>query len=66
MAGHRYEVGDWVPFTLEPGIVVASYFVSLAGSITTVELLHRKKEGKGVARWYVVSTFLIRFLLKAI
>lgn len=47
----QYQEGDWIPFRLEPGIVVASYFVSLTGAITTVEILHRRKEGKGIYRW---------------
>lgn len=43
----QYEVGDTVPFHFIPGIVVASYFVSLVGAVTTVELLHRRTPGKG-------------------
>lgn len=51
MVDHSYHVGDWIPFRLDPGIVVASYFVSLTGAITTVELLNRRKEGKGLYKW---------------
>lgn len=47
----RYEPGDLVPFSFNPGIIVASYFVSLIGAVTTVELLHRRKEGKGITTW---------------
>lgn len=44
-----YGPGDYVPFNFDAGIIVASYIVSLIGSITTVELLHRKQEG---TKWY--------------
>ena len=47
----QYVSGDVVPFRFNPGIIVASYFVSLVGAITTVELLHRRKEGKGITGW---------------
>jgi len=46
-----YHEGEAVPFRFDPGIIVASYFVSLVGSITTVELLHRRREGKGLTSW---------------
>lgn len=52
-----YQPGDWVPFRLEPGIVVASFFVSLVGAITTVELLQRRTNAKGWATWYVEGVF---------
>lgn len=41
-----------MPFHFSSGIIVASFFVSLIGSVTTVELLHRKREGKGWTVWY--------------
>jgi hypothetical protein len=50
-SGLSYTSGDVVPFRFDPGIIVASYFVSLIGSITTVELLHRRREGKGITSW---------------
>jgi hypothetical protein len=46
-----YEPGNIVPFRFNPGIIVGSYFVSLIGAVTTVELLHRRKEGKGITTW---------------
>lgn len=46
-----YDAGESVPFRFDPGIIVASYFVSLVGAITTVELLHRRREGKGLTSW---------------
>jgi NO-binding membrane sensor protein with MHYT domain len=39
----QYSVGDVVPYRYNPPIVVASCVVALLGSITTVELLHRKR-----------------------
>lgn len=54
---YGYSEGDEVPFHFQSGVIVASYFVSLVGSITTVELLHRKREGKGWTTWYERSKF---------
>ncbi|KAK5162749.1 hypothetical protein LTR04_003026 [Oleoguttula sp. CCFEE 6159] len=51
LAGVQYQDGDIVPFHINPGIVVASYFVSLAGTITTVEQLHRRVTGKKWLKW---------------
>jgi hypothetical protein len=48
-----YQPGDLVPFRLNAGIVVASFFVSLIGAITTVELLQRRTNAKGWTAWYV-------------
>jgi hypothetical protein len=50
--GHPYAIGDLVPFRFTWYIILVSYFVSLAGSLTTVELLHRRKPGKGWLSWY--------------
>jgi len=46
-----YQPGDLVPFRLHAGIVVASFFVSLIGAITTVELLQRRTGAKGWTTW---------------
>jgi hypothetical protein len=46
-----YVVGEEVHFHFASGIIIASFFVSLVGAFTTVELLHRKKEGKGWVSW---------------
>jgi NO-binding membrane sensor protein with MHYT domain len=48
----QYRIGDNVPFQFSSGIIIASFFVSLVGSVTTVELLHRRREGKGWILWY--------------
>lgn len=61
-----YQPGDWVPFELSPGIVVASYFVSLVGSVTTVELLHRRVTGKSWHNWYVTLTLDFRPALRPV
>ncbi|PNS14019.1 hypothetical protein CAC42_6532 [Sphaceloma murrayae] len=42
----NYVAGDIVPWHFSPGLVVASFFASLIGTILTVELLHRKRLGK--------------------
>lgn len=41
-----YHPGDIVPWHFVPGIIVASFFASLSGTLLTVELLHRKRLGK--------------------
>ncbi|KAF2100668.1 hypothetical protein NA57DRAFT_37426 [Rhizodiscina lignyota] len=66
MTDSPYKSGDWISFRLEPGIVVASYFVSLTGAITTVELLHRRREGKGLYRWMQNGAVSVSFGLVAI
>lgn len=43
-----YQVGDLVPWHFVPGIIVASFFASLIGTLLTVELLHRKRLGKSL------------------
>ncbi|KAF2461590.1 hypothetical protein BDY21DRAFT_274810, partial [Lineolata rhizophorae] len=63
---HRYQIGDVVPFRFLPGIVVASYFTSLLGAITTVELLHRRKTGKGVVGLLHLGACSVSFGLAAI
>jgi hypothetical protein len=47
----QYAVGDAIAFHFSPGLVVASAFVSLIGSVITVEQLHRKKGGRGWITW---------------
>ncbi|KAI9664581.1 MAG: hypothetical protein M1821_006027 [Bathelium mastoideum] len=42
MLDKTYELGDVVPFHLIPWIVVLSFVASLIGTLTTVELLHRR------------------------
>ena len=46
--------GDSVPFHLTWYTVLSSYFVSLAGALTTTELLHRRKPGNCWLSWYVL------------
>lgn len=43
-----YHVGSIVPWHFTPGIIVASFFASLTGTLLTVELLHRKRLGKSL------------------
>jgi NO-binding membrane sensor protein with MHYT domain len=47
-----YHIGDVVPYHFNVPIVVASCLVALLGSITTVELLHRKRGTRGWINWY--------------
>lgn len=37
-----YAVGDNVQYHFNPGIVIASFLVSLGGSIVTIELLNKR------------------------
>lgn len=67
MADSRiYNVGENVPFHFSSGIIVASFFVSLVGSVTTVELLHRRREGKGFTLWMQHLAISVSFGLVAI
>ncbi|KAE9986520.1 hypothetical protein EG328_005406 [Venturia inaequalis] len=63
---HGYSKGMEVPFHFQSGVIIASYFVSLVGSITTVELLHRKREGKGWTPWLQQLAIAVSFGLVAI
>jgi len=47
-----YRPGDIVPWHFMPGIIVASFFASLTGTLLTVELLHRKRVGKTIMSRY--------------
>ena len=47
----KYRIGDDVPFHFLWYLVIASYFVSLVGAYTTVELLHRRKTRNGWLSW---------------
>lgn len=47
-----YLPGDIVPWHFMPGIIVASFFASLTGTLLTVELLHRKRLGKSIMSRY--------------
>ena len=37
------------------GYIVLSYFISLVGCITTLELLHRRTSRSGVYNWYILA-----------
>ncbi|TLD22529.1 hypothetical protein E2P81_ATG07722 [Venturia nashicola] len=63
---HGYSKGMEVPFHFQSGVIIASYFVSLVGSITTVELLHRKREGTGWTAWLQQLAIAVSFGLAAI
>ncbi|KAI9676790.1 MAG: hypothetical protein M1829_002885 [Trizodia sp. TS-e1964] len=53
-----YSEGDFqgqiIPHSFAPIFVVLSYLVSYVGSLTTLELLHRRTAGKGLYNWYLV------------
>ncbi|KAJ9642540.1 hypothetical protein H2199_004921 [Coniosporium tulheliwenetii] len=61
-----YKVGDVVPFHMLPGLIIVSYIVSLVGSVTTVELLHRRKTGGGWLSWLQLAACSVSFGLVAI
>ncbi|QDS76383.1 hypothetical protein FKW77_003522 [Venturia effusa] len=63
---YGYSKGMEVPFHFQSGVIIASYFVSLVGSITTVELLHRKREGTGWTIWAQQLAIAVSFGLVAI
>lgn len=54
----RIPPGSLVSSTLEPGLVVASYFASLIGCLLTIEILHRR--GTGLQNWRSWYVFLLR------
>jgi hypothetical protein len=49
----EYEKGQLVPYHFTPWVILLSYFVSLIGAETTVELLHRRRTGRGLISQYV-------------
>ncbi|KAF1814551.1 hypothetical protein P152DRAFT_278803 [Eremomyces bilateralis CBS 781.70] len=63
---HGYEPGQVVSVKYTPGIIVASWFVSLVGAVTTVELLHRRKSRKGWGSWLQLGAISVSFGLVAI
>lgn len=40
----------------DPGYVVLSFFTSLVGCLTTIELLQRRTSTNGLYNWYVLDT----------
>jgi hypothetical protein len=49
----QYHVGDRVPHRFNAPVMVASCLIALLGSITTVEILHRKMgTRRGWINWY--------------
>ncbi|KAL2179664.1 uncharacterized protein P884DRAFT_194653 [Thermothelomyces heterothallicus CBS 202.75] len=42
----RY-IGQVVPFTVDPGLLVLSYIISLVGAASTLELIHRRTSRRG-------------------
>jgi hypothetical protein len=40
-------LGRVVPFTIDPGLLVLSYAVSLVGAAATLELIHRRTSRRG-------------------
>ncbi|OCL09308.1 hypothetical protein AOQ84DRAFT_24323 [Glonium stellatum] len=62
----KYRIGDEVPFHFLWYLILASYFVSLVGAYTTVELLHRRKTGNGWLSWLQLGGCSVSFGLVAI
>ncbi|OCK80063.1 hypothetical protein K432DRAFT_280531, partial [Lepidopterella palustris CBS 459.81] len=62
----KYHIGERVPFHFQWYLILASYFVSLVGAYTTVELLHRRKTGNGWLSWYALGGCSVSFGLVAI
>ncbi|KAH7111102.1 hypothetical protein B0J11DRAFT_199184 [Dendryphion nanum] len=51
---NKYQRGELVPYHFTPWIILLSYFVSLIGAETTVELLHRRCTGRGLISQYAL------------
>ena len=50
---------DLISHSYDPGFIVLSYLVSLAGCWTSLELLHRRTGSRGYYNWYVnTATYL--------
>ena len=47
------QIGDVVHHSYDPGYIVLSYLVSLAGCWTALELLYRRTSAHGYHNWYV-------------
>ncbi|KAJ4323956.1 hypothetical protein N0V94_001600 [Neodidymelliopsis sp. IMI 364377] len=62
----KYPVGSKPNISFVPYLIFCSYLVSLVGSITTVELLHRRVSGSGWRGWVQIAGCSVSFGLVAI
>ncbi|KAH7350231.1 hypothetical protein BKA66DRAFT_476587 [Pyrenochaeta sp. MPI-SDFR-AT-0127] len=62
----EYEKGQLVPYHFTPWVILLSYFVSLIGAETTVELLHRRRTGRGLISQLHLGLCAVSFGLVAI
>ncbi|KAF2183177.1 hypothetical protein K469DRAFT_584378, partial [Zopfia rhizophila CBS 207.26] len=62
----QYHIGDLVPYHFTPWVITLSYVVSLIGAETTVELLHRRRPGRGLISQFHLGLCAISFGLVAI
>lgn len=45
--GLRQYVGQVIPVSFDPGLLVLSYVISLVGAASTLELIHRRTSRRG-------------------
>ncbi|KAF3007833.1 hypothetical protein E8E13_010682 [Curvularia kusanoi] len=62
----KYPIGSRPNISFTPYLIFCSYLVSLIGSATTVELLHRRVPGSGWRAWVQVAGCSVSFGLVAI
>ncbi|EUC35818.1 hypothetical protein COCCADRAFT_2977 [Bipolaris zeicola 26-R-13] len=62
----KYLVGTTPPISFLPYLVFASFLVSLIGTFTTVELLHRRASGTGWRPWADIAICSVTFGLVAV
>lgn len=66
MAPVQYQLGEVIPYTFTPWVIVLSCFVSFLGSATTVELLHRRQTRRGLVCQFHLGLCAVCFGLVAI
>ena len=54
---------DLISHSYDPGFIVLSYLVSLAGCWTSLELLHRRTGSRGYYNWYVNTATCLRLAI---
>ncbi|KAF1928782.1 uncharacterized protein M421DRAFT_62624 [Didymella exigua CBS 183.55] len=62
----KYPIGSRPNISFTPYLIFCSYLVSLIGSATTVELLHRRVSGSGWRAWVQIAGCSVSFGLVAI
>ncbi|KAH6639482.1 hypothetical protein C7974DRAFT_132435 [Boeremia exigua] len=62
----KYPIGSRPKISFIPYLIFCSYLVSLIGSATTVELLHRRVSGSGWRAWVQIAGCSVSFGLVAI